>query len=769
MPFRNRLLFAALLILTAALIAIWFAPLTVSNGVRWWVWWKARQEGLVVDLDQIDAPFLWPVVIRGCRLRSGPDHAFQFEFTVKQASLDLNFKHILLGTRGRAVRDLSIQELRGELRRSNPAGRTMTQRGWATLHNLLPANLSVASLDIRVEAGPTMILLRKGFLSASELEAGRFSAAEVMIGSPWLRQTFSDLRGATNWQDNRLAVAGLSLTRGLDLQSVTADLSRLADQRVGVEFDADAFGGKIRANISQEWRSQPANWKVAGSASDISLAQTSEAIGFTDHIDGLLHACNFTFTGNLAEPSHVIASLWGELTALTWRNRTAEAITLGAVLYNRQIQLQQLYIRQKTNQLTLSGEASFPSSSSDWLSPAFRGDISASINQLGDFAALFGTNPGDFAGNIAIEGTMNTRNRKFGGHLTFDGTSLTLFKTAIDTLSAKLNLKATELEIEQLDLKRKNDSLTAQGKLDMSHEHNYSGTISATVDDLAEYSSIFCGPAEKNSKLAPAHIEITIDSNKWNARGVIGLPKSSPVDFTANFPLRIGTDWTAFRTAPLNVTLEFPSIFLANAPQFCHREIFREGILSGSISLSGTLQHPQIDGEMALSSGKLSGESRNPFNLSEASGHITFAGDRASLDFFNASTKDVDLLVSGKLEFQDTNDLVIEIAGATPIFDLMMRPIDCVGKIEIGAVTIALAPAVTEIEFRGGLFQSGWTIGLKEPLRPQSFPALNLIGATRQFPLCFSSAYAGGKTLLLGVPPRPEAPREAVRPKKRRK
>ncbi len=139
MPFKNRLFFAGLLILTAALIAIWFAPLVVSNGVRLWVWWKARQEGLVVNLDQIDAPLLRPVVIRGCRLRSGPDNAFQFEFTVKQASLDLNFKHILLGMRGRAVRDLSIQELRGELRRSNPAGRKMTQRGWATLHKLLPA------------------------------------------------------------------------------------------------------------------------------------------------------------------------------------------------------------------------------------------------------------------------------------------------------------------------------------------------------------------------------------------------------------------------------------------------------------------------------------------------------------------------------------------------------------------------------------------------------------------------------------------------------
>lgn len=766
MPFKTRLLLAALVGLLVALIAIWFAPLVVSNGVRLWVWWKARQEGLVVNLDQIDAPLLRPVVIRGCRLKSGPDNAFQFEFTVKQVSLDLNFKHILLGMRGRAVRDFSIQELHGELRRSNPAGRKMTPRGWATLHKLLPENLSVASLDIRIEVGPTMILLRKGFLSASEIEAGRFSAAEVMIASPWLRQTFSDLRGATNWQDDRLAVAGLSLTNGLDLQSITADLSRLADQRVGVEFDVDAFGGKIRANISQEWRSQPANWKVAGSASGISLAQTSEAIGFTDRIDGLLHACNFTFSGNLADPSHVIASLWTELTALTWRNRTAEAITLGAVLYSRQIQLQQLYIRQKTNQLTLSGEASFPSNSSDWFSPDFRGDISASINQLGDFAALFGANPGDFAGKIAVDGTMNTRNRKLGGHLTFDGVSLTLFKTAIDTLSARLNLKATELEIEQLDLKRKNDSLTAQGKIDMSHEHDYSGTISATVDDLAEYLSIFCGSTEKNPKPTATHIQITIDSNKWNARGAIGLPNSSPVDFTANFPLPIGTDWAAFLGFPLNVTLDFPSIFLANAPQFFHPEIFREGILSGNISLSETLQHPRIDGEVELLSGKLQNAS---FNLSEVTSHITFTGNRASLDFLNAATKDVDLSFLGEIDFHDTSDLAIKIAGATPIFDLTMRPLDCVGKIEIGAVPIALAPVVADIEFRGGLFRSDWTIGLKERISAQSFPSLDLNGTTRKFPLCFSSTTAAEKTLFLGAPARPEARRETIRPKKRRK
>src|SRR5207245_7063925 len=98
---------------------------------------------------------------------------------------------------------------------------------------------------------------------------------------------------------------------------------------------------------------------------------------------------------------------------------------LGAALYNRQIQLQQFYVKQRKNQLTMSGEGSLPAKASDWLSPDFRGDISGSINDLGEFASLFGAEPGDFAGKIAIDGTMDARNRRIGGHLTATGKSLT--------------------------------------------------------------------------------------------------------------------------------------------------------------------------------------------------------------------------------------------------------------------------------------------------------------------------------------------------------
>jgi hypothetical protein len=766
MLFKSRFLLVGLFLLLAALLAVWFTPFTVSHGVRWWIWWRARQEGFTVNIDKIDAPFLRPVAVHQLRLRNAHDDTLRVDLTITDAVFDLDFKHILLHRRGRAIRNLSIRELHGEMRRSNPTVRAITRHGWATLHRMLPENLSITDSEVRIENGPTLVLLRNGFLSANQTEAGRFNAAEIMIASPWVHQTFSRLRGATHWEGDHLTIAGLTLTHGLDLQSATVDLSRLGNQRVGLQFDADAFGGKIRGNISHEWRSQQSNWKIAGGAMDISLEQTSEAFGFADRVNGLLHAGNFTFRGNLSDPDRVTASLWSELTGLTWRNRTAEAIMLGAAVYNRRIQLQQLYIKQQANQFTLSGEAALPSSASGWLRPDFRGNISASIDQLGDFAALFGANAGDFAGKITIDGAMDTRDRKFGGHLMVEGASLTFFKTAIDNLSAKLNLKATDLEIEQLAMTRKNDSLSGQGKIDLAHEHNYSGTLEARLNNLLDYLAIPRGTAEKGNHV-PADVQATIDSTKWDVRGVIHMPDSSPVSFTANFPLRIGTDWNAFRISPLNITLNVPSMFLAKAPQLFHSEIFSDGILSGNFSLSETLQHPRIDGDIQLMNGKLSGDGGDSTNLTEASGRIVFEGNCAAIEFLNVATKDADLSLSGEIDFRDTKNVTVAMAGTMPMFDLTQYPVGCTEKIVLRPVPFTLAPAVAELQFRGGLFQSTWSVGLKERTTAQSFYTPDPNGVSREFPLCFSGAGPEQATLVLGALPRSEAhPTATPRPKK---
>ncbi|MFZ0915442.1 MAG: hypothetical protein WAN04_00980 [Candidatus Udaeobacter sp.] len=763
MRLKNRFVLISLLVVLLAVLAVALAPFAVSNGLRLWILWAARQEGFIATIDQIDASFLRPVVIRQLHLKSMRENALRADLTVTDASVGLNFKHILLHMGGRIILSLSIRELRVEVHRTNPNMRAITRRGWATLQRLLPEDLTIGNSEMRVENGPTLILLRHGILSASETEAGRFSAAEIMIASPWLRQTFSQLRGATHWEANCLTLGGLTLSRGLDLQSATADFSRLGKQRVGAQFDVDVFGGKIRGNISHEWRSQHSNWKIAGGASDISMGQTSDAFGFADRVDGLLHAANFTFRGNLAEPDHITASLWSELTGLTWRNRTAEAIMVGAAVYNRKIELQQVYIRQKNNQLVLSGEAAFPTNVSGWLSPDFRGNISASIDQLGNFVALFGADPDDFAGKITIQGAMDTRDRKFGGHLAVQGTSLTFFKTAIDSLTAELNLRPAELEVEQLEIKRKKDLLSGKGKIDLSGARNYSGTLEARADNPFDYFPSFREPAGKRANHFPADVQATINSAKWDARGAIQLPDSSAISFTANFSLPIGTDWNGFQLSPLNVTIDFPSVFLAKAPQLFHPAIFQDGILSGSISLSETLQHPRIDGDVQLINGKLSGTTS--FDFTEAGSRIAFAGNRATVEFLNVATKDVDLSLRGEIDFEDINDLTIRISGATPIFDLTSTQVDCVNKIKIVPAVLTLAPAVAEFELRGGLFKSGWAASLHEATDFNALAMSDAGGAARQFQLCLGTS-PEEKTLLLGALPRSETGAETSGAKK---
>src|SRR5262249_39996322 len=254
-----------------------------------------------------------------------------------------------------------------------------------------------------------------------------------------------------------------------------------------------------------------------------------------------------------------------------------------------------------------------------------------------------------------------------------------------------------------------------------------------------------------------------------DTRGVIHSPKSSPFSFTANFRLPIGTTWSAFQMSPLNVSLDFPALFLAAAPQFFHSNILEDGILSGKISLSQTLEHPRIVAEGKLVNGKLAVSSFF-YNVTGASALAIFDGNRASLEFLNLATKDVDLALHGEIDFENTKHVVVKIAGATPVFDLMSRPVDCVNKIEIAPAALPLAPAATELEFRGPLLQSGWSVRLKEEIAGQFSVVSTPDTAERTFPLCFGTG-PEEKILSLGAVPRAEvaANTPAKKTEKRRK
>lgn len=757
---KNRLLLISLATLMVVLSTIVFAPFVASNWLRVWLHWQAGRQQLKIELGKISAPFLRPISIDRIRITSARGAATQIELNAENTILHLSLAKILTG-RGDSIRTLSIQTARAEIRRDYSESAHRAGFNWTALQSLLPANFVIGHLDLRVENGPSVILLRNAAISGNQIEAGRFSAGEFTITSPLFRQTFSQLRGATKWQEDRLTVGGINLARGLDLQSITIDLSRLEKERADLQFDLDVLGGKIRASVSNEWPGQHSIWNLAGTASGISLAQTSEALGFTDRLGGSLRACNFTFRGDPRDPMRGTASVWTELNGLSWHNRAADVIMLGAIFYNRQIQLQQLYIKQRQNELSMSGEGAIPSKSADWLNPDFRGQILGKITDLGQFAELFGAKPGDFAGAIAIEGTLNAGQRKLGGYLTASGSSLSLFKRQIDRFSAKIDLKTDALELEQFEVVRKKDFIRAQGKIGIGHENDYSGTIEAKIGDASEY--FLLGRAGSGGAAIPVQLNGRISSDAWDTHAAFALPGSSAVDLAAKFTVRIGQDWKTFLASPLEATIRFPAVVLASAPQFLHPAIFNEGILSGTISLSQNLEHPNITGEIQLLNGVLQNA---PLEMTRASGRMTFSGDRGTLEFLNAAAKDVDLSLKGEVDFRNSNDVIMRFSSATPIFDTTTSVQDCIRRIEIAPVDVTLAPTIEEFEFQGDLFGGAWKMGLKETGTSPTAAIANPL--TREFHFC-AGATPPGEVFTVGVHlrPQPSPPRAKKRGRRR--
>lgn len=511
MRLKRSLILTLAMLLTAAVLVICFAPFLVAGGLRWWAQRAARREGLQLEIGSIEAPLLRPVIVRDVRFKTDATAAFQIDCVASRLEVALNLSAILTHAR-RPLRVLNIDGLTLNIRRNDAATPSARPAPWLLLENLQSDAFRFSGVQLHIENGVTTVDFRDAALSGSELEAGLFTAREVTIAAPWFQKTFSQLRGATSWQESKLAIGAVSLMPGLDLDTVTIDLAQIGDSRVGMEVSIDAFGGKIRARVSSDDRSGRRTWDVAGNAFGISLARMSDALEWSNRASGSLHASKFTFRGELSDVPNATAALWAEVSGLTWRDRTADTVMIGASIYNREIQLEQLYIKQRDNQLTLNGEFSWPDHWSLLPVPSFRGDLSASINDLGEFARLFGWNPSDFAGTLTANGNIDARAGKFGGQLSASGNSLVLFHSPVESFDLKLSLAESRLEITQFELHQQNDFLRAEGSLALTAGHAYTVSAQCSVGELANYRG-FVPPGILPFPITGAA------SGEWKARG----------------------------------------------------------------------------------------------------------------------------------------------------------------------------------------------------------------------------------------------------------
>ncbi|MBA3881250.1 MAG: hypothetical protein H0X73_00740 [Chthoniobacterales bacterium] len=331
---------------------------------------------------------------------------------VARIEFELNLSAIFGFSGTRQIRDVEINGARVGIREEENRPRTSHDFKIPALDRLLPEKFRIANCEILFETGHTAIHARDLSLSASEVETGSVSVGELAIASPLFSNRFTGLRGATSWQNQRLTLGAITLARGIDIDAFTADFSHAGARRIGLELNVDIFGGKMRANVTSDSRDDRRLWDIAATASDISLAQMSEMLAWRERASGALQTCKFTFRGDPSNLARCTTSIWAEVSGLAWGERSAETIMFGASVYNRQLHLQQLYVKQRANQLTLSGDAPLTTRADDWADREVNANLAANIKDLDGFAQLFGARPGEYMGEIEIEGAIGIEDRK---------------------------------------------------------------------------------------------------------------------------------------------------------------------------------------------------------------------------------------------------------------------------------------------------------------------------------------------------------------------
>jgi hypothetical protein len=914
---RFLILFGGSLI--AAGLVVCLAPFIVASGLRFWMARAARQQGLRIETERIEAPFLRPVIVHKLRVTNGADAPFQINGAVSRLEIDLNFAGIFTGA-PHPLRSLAAEGITLDIRRNAQPATPPERFAWPVLDNLLSDNFQLSGVQLHVENGNTIVDLRDGMLTGSQLESGVFTAKEVAIDSPWFQKSFASLRGATSWQENRLVVGALSLMPALDLDTITVDLSAIGESRIGLEMHLDAFGGKVRARVSSDDRGDKRIWDMAGDGSEISLAQMSDALDWTNRASGSIHACKFTFRGEMTDLRNATAALWAEVSGLTWRDRTADTVMIGASLYNREVQVEQLYIKQRDNQLTLSGEFALPQRSADWIKPAFRGDISAEINDLGDFARLFGWSPSDFSGRLLANGSVSVREQKIGGQLTVSGNSLVLFRSPIESVNVNAGLEESRLSLVQFELRQKEDFFRAQGDFALADDRSYTAAFQTSVAEIADYAGfisrwaepfalggslsvdwtghgangigsgtfhahgqnlrlldspilpfdaefeagysaeniffrefhlwnrradfsafvsvapdylhlqtirfslndqprmqgnvflpvslsklrqnsrwlaalsrepvfdvevtldaidlaelavavatpakmsgkaagrfeLYGGPASlsgrseihlrgsvfENAPALAADVEVQLAGGVASFKGNATAPASDAVKLEGSLPLRLekSEDGYFFNTdGPLAATLSFPAIFLPKLPRYLTREVFTRGILSGNLTVSNSLRHPNIAGVANL----IDGQFLRGFSLTTG---LSFKGQTASIDFVQLTQNRADFVARGELDFHDLAGIALKILPGTPLLESTSLTFDdCVSGIEFAGASFDRLSArpISELGFSGSLFSRDWTISVSR---------LNDVDSSQTFPFCFDDL-SRGKTLTLQIAP----------------
>ena len=97
MPLKRRLLIIGLGLLGLGLLIIALGPLVMATTLKTWSQRVAAREGLTLEMEQVEAPLLRPVVVKNVHLLTGPGAPFLVDCKAARLAFDLNLYGVFSG------------------------------------------------------------------------------------------------------------------------------------------------------------------------------------------------------------------------------------------------------------------------------------------------------------------------------------------------------------------------------------------------------------------------------------------------------------------------------------------------------------------------------------------------------------------------------------------------------------------------------------------------------------------------------------------------
>lgn len=463
---------------------------------------EAWRHGATVDFQRIEGSFFEPVIVLGSRW------AFQSETgattRVEIARLEALFawKNLFRGTNARCFQRLTLTGITGKIflpleEQEDDLSGSRRWHAWRPAGGgplPMPAVFEGEAIDFIFQSENDYVRIEDGRFRASEVEPGEVHASRVTLKQPWLARSFRNVQGTTALQGSKIVLANLVLAPGLELRSLSAELSELAQGRLDLNLDVAAFGGSLQAHTGTVPAGGGLTFDAGGKFEQINIAQLASFLSLTDAAGGTIRDGNFSFRGSPRNPSKATAKLRLDATNFQWESRQWDSLSLGLVLEERRLQVPRFELRQGNNTLSASGELTLPGAEQKWWQGEFNGAVKARIENLTELSALLLPEFKYAAGKVNIDGQVRGHGEEWDGQLLLEGSKLTWRNAPIQTAHAAVKLSGKELRVARIELVNGDDYLRGSGVVNLFGPTQYWGELRVAVEDLAAYAAFLQKP-----------------------------------------------------------------------------------------------------------------------------------------------------------------------------------------------------------------------------------------------------------------------------------